>query len=135
MKRLSFLKTEWFKLVLTILMVHEQFLNHSFEWTCKTDRFLLNKVSLPNEQFFSFFTERSFSEKTNEINGKYTIVLRTNEIIFFERLWKNERNGSSMNERNEKNAPISKPSGQLLDVRCLKNTSSGLTTDKVDLTL
>ena len=39
MKQLSFLKTERFKLVLTILMIHEQFLNHSFERTCKTNSF------------------------------------------------------------------------------------------------
>ena len=28
------------------------------------------------------FTDRSFTEKPNKINGKWTIFLRTNEIIF-----------------------------------------------------
>ena len=45
------------------------------------------------------FTERLYSEKTNELNEKYTLVLRTKEISFFERLWKtNEMCRPWMNE-------------------------------------
>ena len=51
------------------------------------------------------FTERSFTEKTNEINGKWTILLGTNEIIFFNDWKKNYRTmgrSQTINERNEK---------------------------------
>ena len=34
------------------------------------------------------FTRKSFSAKSNEIDGKLTIILRTDEIKFFERLKK-----------------------------------------------
>ena len=58
------------------------------------------------------FTERSFSEKTNEIDWKLKIILRTNENNFFNDWKMNERNGlkRTMNERNGKkpNAPISR---------------------------
>ena len=48
--------------------------------------------------------KRSFSEKTNEIDGKWTIILRTNGINFSERLKKTNEIGRSqtINERKEK---------------------------------
>ena len=52
----------------------------------KTQHFLL-----VNERFYctNGFTQISFSEKTNEIDGKLTITLSTNEITNFKRLKKN----------------------------------------------
>ena len=53
-----------------------------------------------NEQLYWLkdFTERLFTEKMNEIEGKWTIILRTNKINFFGRLQKTERNGSFTND-------------------------------------
>ena len=47
------------------------------------------------ERFYSTIdlTERSFSEKTNEIFGKWLTFLRKNEIICFERLKKTNEIG------------------------------------------
>ena len=62
---------------------------------------------LLNEQFHRTIIQR----KTNEIDGKWTRILRTNEINVFIRLKKTNEMGRSrtMNERNTKkpNAPIS----------------------------
>ena len=46
--------------------------------------FFTERTILLNERLHwtNDFTERSFNEKTNEIDEKWTIILRTNEIIF-----------------------------------------------------
>lgn len=40
--------------------------------------------------------------KTNELEWKITIILRTSKRLSFERLKKNEQNGSFMNDEHEK---------------------------------
>ena len=52
------------------------------------------------------FTRKSFSAKTNEIDGKLTIILRTDETKFFERLKKLYTKWvvqETMNDRNKRN--------------------------------
>ena len=123
-QRVSFLTTngkkkkKWFKMVRTILIVFYWtnefseiffkgtnffFLYEQYYWTNDFSKrtILLNK----------WFTERSFIKKTNKMGGKWTIILRMNEINFFERLEKTHKMGRSriMNEQNDKkvNVPIS----------------------------
>ena len=51
----------------------------------------------------NYFIERLFSEKTNEKDGKLTIILRTNEIKYSFTIEKNEMGGSwTINEQIEK---------------------------------
>ena len=66
-------------------------------------------ISIPAAITLNNLTERLFSEKTNETDGKWTLMLRTNERNLFER-WKMVRPWTmNSNERNEKmsNVPIS----------------------------
>jgi len=71
------------------------------------------RTILLNERFYwtNDLTERLFSEKTNKIDGKWTIILRRNEINFFLKIKKTDRNSSFMNDKRElkkkSNAPIS----------------------------
>jgi len=63
------------------------------------------------------FTKQSFSEKTNEIDVKLTIILGKNDIIFLWTIEKNWSNSTTMNEGDEKNirahVPISTPNPPL----------------------
>ena len=93
----------------------------SFErsWSFFTEQMNFPKYFLKELTFFSlrtillnkWFTERSFIKKTNKMGGKWTIILRMNEINFFEQLEKTHKMGRSriMNEQNDKkvNVPIS----------------------------
>ena len=73
--------------------------------------YFIKRTILLNKKFYRTknlltknFTEQSFSEKTNEIDGKRTIILRTNEINVFERLKKPTEMSRlrTMKERNKK---------------------------------
>ena len=77
-------------------------LNELFYWT---NDFTERTILLYKRFYWTDnFTERSFIGKANEINGKWTIILRRNESNFFNRLKKPNEMGRSraMNERNEK---------------------------------
>ena len=83
---LRFFKTNFLNIYRFLLKERNVF----FEQTFKNDSFFLlnerfywtneftKRMNLMNE----LFTKRSFSEKTIKIDGKWTIILRTNEIIF-----------------------------------------------------
>ena len=69
---------------------------------CKNYYFFMNKQFFPTNSKNSFFTERTILINklfywTNKVDGKWTIYLRTNEIIFLND-WENERNGSFTND-------------------------------------
>ena len=63
---------------------------------CKNYYFFMNKQFFPTNSKNSFFTERTILINklfywTNKVDGKWTIYLRTNEIIFFEWLRKRKK--------------------------------------------
>ena len=97
----------------------------TFRNILKNDTFLLNKrlkKNFPktfflneNKQTFekkivflrktNDFTERSLIEKTDEIDGKWMIILKIERNTFFND-WKNEQNGSFLNdERTSRTCP------------------------------
>ena len=86
----------------------EKWKNDNFKIILNEKRF---KIVLTNKRLFFFlldwtndYTKRLFSGKTNKIDGKWTIILRTKEIIFLND-WKNERNGSFTNDERTKLGP------------------------------
>ena len=90
-----------FQKILTkiIVLQNERFLKHNF---VKIIIFLWTNNFFPQTQKTVFFTERTILINklfywTNKVDGKWTIYLRTNEIIFLND-WENERNGSFTND-------------------------------------
>ena len=49
-----------------------------------------------------FYWTNDLSEKMNEIDGKLTIILKTNEMNFFWITWTNELNGLFKNDERTK---------------------------------
>lgn len=75
-------------------------------WQCFTNWMIFWKLNWTTEQTISFNKQFSWTidlnEKMNEIDEKWTILLRTNEIIFFND-WKNEKMShlKTMNVKNK----------------------------------
>ena len=90
-KKTNYGQTKW------IVQRNEKIINF-FKNELKNPRF---KTFLLNKRFYwtNDFTERSFSEKWTD--GKWTIILKTNKINFFND-WKNDRIGSFTNDERTK---------------------------------
>ena len=95
-------RTKFFtKILKKILLFYLK--NKFFRTNCwKPDSFLTERTILMNEIFYWTI------EKANAIYGKWTIILRTNKIKFFERLKKTNKMGSVVHDERTAYKQLSK---------------------------